>query len=370
MSLLVEAVELVEPTGGEAEAQTATIRPAREVRFSLRFACGRCGASYEELSPHQYSFNSAMGWCETCEGLGVQRGAPVSTLIPQPKKTLFTGAIAGWWQISRKSAFGKMLAALCRRIGVPADAPLSEWTTQQVNALLFGLDRSTDGERTDPWIDGGEAFGPNGAVRFQWRGFFPAIDAATRANVGMRHRLRNAVTEIPCLACRGGRIRPDAAATRFGGRTIVEVSRLPLAAAARFFDELRLSKEQRQVSGELLREVRQRLAFLLDVGLDYLTLHRAAPSLSGGESQRIRLASQARQRAFRRSVCTGRADDRPSSARHAAAYPGAAQAARPGQHAADGRARSRRDALRRPAARLRPARRQRRRADRRALDAR
>ncbi|QOJ13683.1 MAG: ATP-binding cassette domain-containing protein [Planctomycetia bacterium] len=294
MSLLVEQVELVEPAAGDGGdvAPTATIRPAREIRFSLRFACGRCGASYEELSPHQYSFNSAMGWCETCEGLGVQRGAPTSTLIPRPHHSLFDGAIAGWSRVSRKSVFGKMLLALCRRIGALAEAPLGEWTTPQVNALLFGMDRSSDGAPTDPWIDGGEAFGPAAGVRFQWRGFFPAIDAATRANVGMRHRLRNAVTEIPCLTCRGGRIRPDAAATRFGGRTIVEVSRLPLSATATFFDELRLSKEQRQVSGELLREVRQRLAFLLDVGLDYLTLHRAAPSLSGGESQRIRLASQ------------------------------------------------------------------------------
>ncbi|MBL8877485.1 MAG: hypothetical protein JNG88_00060 [Phycisphaerales bacterium] len=198
-----------------------------------------------------------------------------------------------------------MLAGLCRHIGVAFHQPLEDWTPAQRQTLLFG---------SDDWIEIGDVFpiaSPRGATkalarpRFQWRGFFPAIDQATRTNWEMRHRLRNIVTEIPCVECRGGRVRPFGAAALLGGaekppassgaphgKSIVEVSQMSLADAARFFADLRLSREQREIAGELLKNIRERLQFLIDVGLDYLTLHRAGPTLSGGESQRIRLASQ------------------------------------------------------------------------------
>jgi excinuclease ABC subunit A len=308
MTLLIEAVETV--VEGSPEDQSEDWSPERkrggkrprvkrtrerELRFSQRLACAGCGTSYEELSPHHFSFNSQMGWCETCEGLGVQRGAPAASIIRNPDRALLKGAIAGWPNVRPHSPVGRLLTALCERLGLDADTPLRAWTHDQTQALMFG----TSGD----WIDGADAFA---GVRFHWRGFFPAIDAATRNSWVLRHRLHHVVTDIPCITCRGGRLRPDAAAVRLGpatsasggkgrscqARTIGQVCGMPLSQALDFFKRLRLSTQQRQIAGELLHEIRNRLQFLVDVGLDYLTLHRAAPTLAGGEAQRIRLASQ------------------------------------------------------------------------------
>ncbi|RMF74492.1 MAG: ATP-binding cassette domain-containing protein, partial [Planctomycetota bacterium] len=286
MKLVIEAVERVtedDAVSSKSSRRRPRVRRTREreILFSQRLACTHCGCSYEELGPHHFSFNSRMGWCEACEGLGVQRGAPAGTIITDPSKPLLKGAIAGWGSIDARTPLGRMLTALCESLGVAPDTPLSEWTPAQRRTLMFG-DQNT-------WIDAPRAFQ---GVRFQWRGFYPAIEAATRNSWVLRHRLQNVITDIPCTACRGGRLRPDAAAVRVGGRTIVDVCEAPLAEAARFFRGLRLSADRRRVAGELLHEIRNRLDFLIHVGLDYLSLHRAAPTLSGGEAQRIRLASQ------------------------------------------------------------------------------
>ncbi len=308
MTLLIEAVETVEEEGQpeqSPERKRGAKKPRvkrtreRELRFSQKLACAKCGTSYEELSPHHFSFNSQMGWCETCEGLGVQRGAPAASIITRPNRSLLNGAVAGWARINPRSPLGRLLTALCERLGVQINTPLREWSHEQKQALMFGT--------TGDWIEGDEAFA---GTRFHWRGFFPAIDSATRNSWMLRHRLHNVVTDIPCVTCRGGRLRPDAAAVRLGtvasaanrpqsvirnrrsARTIVDVCEMPLSKAADFFKRLRLNKQQRQIAGELLNEIKNRLQFLIDVGLEYLTLHRAAPTLSGGEAQRIRLASQ------------------------------------------------------------------------------
>ena len=305
MTLLIEATEKVEELPeddaprdircGKPRNPRVKRTRAREIRFSQKLACAKCGTSYEELSPHHFSFNSQMGWCETCEGLGVQRGAPAAAIVTRPDRSILMGAIAGWPNINPRSPLGCLLKALCERIEVAIDTPLRDWSHRQLQSLMFG----TSGE----WIDGESAFV---GTRFHWRGFFPAIDAATRNSWVMRHRLHNVVTDIPCVSCRGGRLRPDAAAVRLGttaetskrktadgmGKSIVEICDLPLSETADFFKCLRLNRQQRKIAGELLHEIKNRLQFLIDVGLDYLTLHRAAPTLSGGEAQRIRLASQ------------------------------------------------------------------------------
>ena len=280
MNLLCEPFETVETDEHGAIIATHK-RRKREQLFSQRFACTKCGNSYTELTPHHFSFNSTLGWCETCEGLGVQRGAPEATIIKYPRKTILSGAIAGWSSVSSGSPLGRMLLALCQHIGVDVDLPMTDWQTPHKRILMFGA--------AAKWIDG-SAIAPQ--LRFQWKGFFPAIDDATRNSWSLRHRLHNVVAEIPCIACRGGRLRQDAAAVRLGKKTIVEVCDVPLAEAARFFDKLKLGATQRRVAGELLKEIRNRLKFLIDVGLDYVSLHRSAPTLSGGESQRIRLAGQ------------------------------------------------------------------------------
>ena len=285
-------------------SQQVVKKPAREFLYSQKLVCTKCGTSYEELGPNHFSFNSQLGWCETCEGLGVQRGAPAAAIIHRPNRSLFDGAVAGWSRIERGSPLGRMLVALCAHLGVAPDTPLRNWTPEQKRTLMFGTGGPAGpnprGTAAAEWIDGASAFP---AVRFQWRGFFPAIDHATRSSWSFRHKLREAVTDVPCVTCRGGRLRPDAAAVRLGvgrtadtgrasGKTIVDVCEMPLDRCAEFFRDLRLDERERRIAGELLKEIANRLQFLIDVGLHYLTLHRAAPTLSGGEAQRIRQASQ------------------------------------------------------------------------------
>ena len=283
-------------------------KPAHEILFSQRRACTKCGTSYEDLSPQSFSFNSQFGWCETCEGLGVQRGAPAAAIVRDPDKTLFNGAIAGWNRIEPRSPFGRILTELCEHLGVAPNAPLKDWTHAQSQTLLYGT--------TGDWIDAEPVEASKSKTetrkakaptfRFHWRGFFPTIDAATRNSWALRHQLANVVTDIPCVACRGGRLRADPAAVRLGngevgakiaesgihGATIVDICNRPLAEVASYFEKLKLDARQKKIAGEVLHEIRNRLQFLLDVGLEYLTLHRSAPTLSGGEAQRIRLASQ------------------------------------------------------------------------------
>ena len=310
MTLLVEPVELVAEETPEAPPIDAapgiavspehsltpsplhlpTPSPAdmpAEKMFSQKLACLKCGMSYEELGPNHYSFNHQLGWCETCEGLGVQRGAAQGEVIKNPAKSLFNGAIAGWSKIEPRTPMGKLLTQLCRHLRVEPSAPLRDWTGEQKRALMFGTDAA--------WIESGDAFNQGrhaSGVRFRWRGFFPAMDHATRNSWSFRYKLRNVVTDIPCVTCRGGRLRLDASATQLGGRTITEICDEPLTRALAFFGSLALDQRERHIAGEVLKEITSRLQFLIDVGLDYLTLHRAAPTLSGGESQRIRLASQ------------------------------------------------------------------------------
>ena len=260
-------------------------------RYSQHLACDRCGRSFEPLNPHHFSFNSPLGWCPACEGLGVQQGANPAALIRDPKLSLREGAIAAWPPLDHP-IFLRFAEALARHAGFSLDTPFAELEPRHQRVILHGsgedwIELTASGGREPPE---GEPAGP--LPRFQYKGLFPAIDEATRVSHVYRQRLDALVSEVPCTSCGGSRLRDDAAAVRFMGRTIGQIGDLPLAAALEFFKNLKLTKAQQQVAGELLREIRNRLQFLVDVGLDYLTLNRPGPTLSGGEAQRIRLASQ------------------------------------------------------------------------------
>jgi len=270
--------------------------PAWKVeKYSQHYVCDRCGRSFEHLNPHHFSFNNPLGWCPTCEGLGGQKGANPAVLLRDPKRTLRDGALAAWPTLAEDNPFLQFAEALARHAGFSLDTPFEQLDPANQRAVLGGTG--------DDWIPlssptktpGRKSHGPRTTdygLRFQYKGLLPAIDEAARVSFTYRHRLDHVVSDVPCAACQGSRLRDDAAACRFEGHTIGEICQWPLSRTLEFFKELRLNKEQRQVAGELLREIGNRLQFLVDVGLDYLSLGRPTPTLSGGESQRIRLASQ------------------------------------------------------------------------------
>ncbi|HZT78908.1 MAG TPA: excinuclease ABC subunit A, partial [Gemmataceae bacterium] len=264
-------------------------------RYSQHFACEQCGRSFEPLNPHNFSFNSPLGWCPSCEGLGVQKGASPALLVRDPQRSLRAGALAAWPDLTEDNPFTRFAEALARHVGFSLDTPFAGLTPAQQRAVLQGTGET--------WIDLGAASrgrkppeGDKGqrltGLRFQYKGVLPALDEASRVSASYRQKLDHLVSEVACSACGGSRLRPDAAAWRFAGKTLGELCDQPIGRTLALFKELGLTKAQQQVAGELLREVRNRLQFLVDVGLDYLTLSRPGPTLSGGETQRIRLASQ------------------------------------------------------------------------------
>jgi excinuclease ABC subunit A len=268
-------------------------------RYSQHFACDRCGRSFEPLNPHHFSFNSPLGWCPTCEGLGVQKGASAALLIRDPRKSLRDGALAAWPPLGEDNPFLAFAEALARHVGFSLDTPFEQVDPAHQRAVLHGtgeawidLEKETRRQGDRETRRRGDKDRKQGGVRFQYKGLFPAIDEASRVSFVYRNKLDHLVNDVPCSLCGGSRLRDDAAACRFAGHTLGELCSLPLGQTLARFKNLKLSKDQRQVAGELLREITNRLQFLVDVGLDYLTLSRPAPTLSGGESQRIRLASQ------------------------------------------------------------------------------
>ncbi len=264
---------------------------------SQHFACQRCGRSFEPLLPQHFSFNSPLGWCRACEGLGLQIGTNPVALLRDPKRSLADGAVALWPPAS-SGLFQAMLVSFCRATGVPSDVPLEQLSLHHKRLVLHGT-----GER---WFevpleaaDSADTAGRSPAAKqapyrfkFQYKGMYPALDEASRLSPALRNKLEHLVGEVECTVCGGSRLRDDAAAVRLRGRTIHELCQLPLGRLLAEFRNWQPSHSEQQIAGEVIQQIRNRLQFLVDVGLDYLTLARSTPTLSGGEMQRIRLAAQ------------------------------------------------------------------------------
>lgn len=275
------------------------------VTHSQHFACHRCGRSFKPLSANNFSFNSPLGWCPGCQGLGVEMGADPAALILDPKKGLLDQALVIWPRTNKPLARA-MVEAFCRDTGIPGDVPFGELPSHARRLIFHGTGERwfdvyvEDYARIAQGLDGTkssqqspeDASSPQLLLRFQYRGLYPCLEAAASSVPSLRTVLSSFITEVECTACAGSRLRDDASAVRFRGRTIDEWCRLPLG---RLIAEIRmwqLDERERQIAGEVVREIENRVQFLVDVGLDYLTLARSAPTLSGGESQRIRLAAQ------------------------------------------------------------------------------
>ncbi len=251
-------------------------------RHSQHLACESCGRSFEMLTPHHFSFNSQLGWCRDCEGLGTQMGANPALLLKNMEASLGDGALRLWPNLDDPTAWA-MLKAVCRGVGIDMQTPFSQLEARKRRLLFYGT-----GER---WF---QVAGtpPQPAFEFQFKGLYPALEEAARLSTAIRLRMQALMSEVECGACGGSRLREDAAAVRFRDLTIDGICRMPLGVLRQTLAEWSLDNREQKIAGELLNEVKSRVEFLYDVGLEYLTLGRGSATLSNGESQRIRLASQ------------------------------------------------------------------------------
>ena len=259
--------------------------------FSLHLSCLDCSQSYDHPTPQQFSFNSPLGWCWSCEGLGVEYGANQSLLVTSPECSLLDGAIGAWPDPSANAAFGMMLEAISLEFGIPLDQPWYLLSAEQQRIILYG-----DENR---WIEAQQKTGSrkdsspvSSPIRFRYRGLFPTIELAARMSYAHRRSLMEMAGEKDCSVCNGTRLQDVTGHVQLKNTTLPQLCRMPLAKALEFLKSLKLTKDQKQIAGDLLSESIHRLEFLIDVGLDYLTMSRSMPTLSGGESQRIRLAGQ------------------------------------------------------------------------------
>ena len=275
---------------GDGVIHIIEVDPNREephwktVKQSRRLSCEQCGRSFDPLTPHHFSFNSPLGWCPHCEGLGIQSGSNPTQLLHDPKLTLAQGAVA-LFPRPGNPMFDAILRAFARQTGIPLDVPFEQLDARFRRIIFHGT-----GEQ---WYETKRAgtYGP-GIFSFQYKGLYPALEEAGRLVPSFRGRLEYMVDEVECSVCLGSRLRDDAAAVRFLGETMDQICRRPLGNLIELFEDWTPNEMERKIAGELLTEIRNRLRFLIDVGLEYLTLSRPSPTLSGGETQRIRLAAQ------------------------------------------------------------------------------
>ena len=239
-------------------------------------------ATFQELTPQNFSYNSPLGWCPACQGLGTERGTGQSAIISNPNLSLWERAISFWPDPRQNRLFARMLLALTTELGIDAEKPWYQLAPLQQRSVMYGLDR----EVTVPPESNQPGF------RFIHKGIYPAIEEATRVSYTHRALFQDLVGERPCSVCGGDRVRDDAAAVRLDDKTLPQLCKLPLTEALEFLKGIKLTKEQKKYAGDLLSEAIHRLEFLVEVGLHYLSLDRSMPTLSGGESQRIRLAGQ------------------------------------------------------------------------------
>jgi excinuclease ABC subunit A len=260
--------------------------PGRERMFSEHLACLYDDLSFEELEPRSFSFNSPAGACPDCAGLGHQAEADPELIVPDESKSLREGAIAVWSGGHDGDYFGRLVEALGRTLGFATDTPWSELPPAARQALLYGHDQPVPVRYTT-------RSGRKRSYDARFEGAIPYLERKRAENENENGtRFAGFMREVACPACQGTRLKPFARAVRVDGRSIAEFCAMGVSELAACVRELKLPGVQDTISGPILAEIAARLDFLLDVGLDYLAMDRAAGTLAGGEAQRIRLASQ------------------------------------------------------------------------------
>ncbi len=265
-----------------------TTDPGRELRFSERMACpNEHPIDTDELEPRSFSFNSPFGACPACSGLGTRMEVDPELVVPDPEATLGEGAIQPWSQAHVADYFLKLMGALGEELGFDLNTAWRDLPAKAQRAVL-------DGHATKVHVVTRNRYGRQRAYDAQFEGVRRYIERRHREAESdtSRERFEGFMREVPCPSCEGSRLKPVSMAVLVGGKNIAEVCALPINETAEFLAGLDLTERERQIGERVLKEIQERLNFLLDVGLDYLSLNRPSGSLSGGEAQRIRLATQ------------------------------------------------------------------------------
>ncbi len=256
--------------------------------FSQHYACAECGLSFEELQPRNFSFNSPYGACSECSGIGTRYQVDADLVVPQPDRTLDEGAIAPWSGRHRMRYYKRLVAAVAEAEAIDIHVPFRQLPAAHKELILYGGGDASYTVTYENRFGRQRRYqaGYEGAVSWLARRYKDADSESAREGYAQFMR------EVPCDVCRGGRLNAVSLAVTVGGVSIFELSRMPLRKTVAFLDELELSERDATIANLVVKEIRARLQFLVDVGLDYLTLMRSAVTLAGGEAQRIRLATQ------------------------------------------------------------------------------
>lgn len=266
---------------------TVDVIDKEELLFSEKFACVECGINFEELTPRMFSFNNPYGACPSCTGLGIKNKIDPDLVIPDHGKSLRAGAISPWSNGTSLWYMG-MLESMAQEYGYSMDTPFKELSPEHKEMILYGTgDKKIRFKYRN-------AQGDLRVFDTTYEGVIPNLERRYRETQSdyARQDIEGYMSSIPCPQCSGARLKPESLAVFVGKKNIWEITRLSVGEALEFFRNLELTDREQQIARQILKEILERLGFLVNVGLDYITLHRAAGTLSGGEAQRIRLATQ------------------------------------------------------------------------------
>ena len=264
----------------------------KELRLSQNFACVNCGISLGELTPRKFSFNSPFGACEVCNGLGMVTEIDEDLVIPDKKKSLNDGAIvAPGWNVANKNGFSRMyVEAVANHYRFSMDKPVCSLKRKELDAILYG----TDGEKIRMYYNNKQPDGMSMSYMAKFDGIINIMkrryEQATTDSA--KKQYEKYMLDKPCKECHGKRLSKEALSVTINDKNIQEVCEMPIKDLKKFFANLKLTQKEELIAHQILKEINARLGFLIDVGLDYLSLARSSSTLSGGESQRIRLATQ------------------------------------------------------------------------------
>lgn len=286
-SRLADSLELAfELSEGVVHIIELTGDGEKEQAYSRDFACPVCGFSLPELSPRMFSFNNPFGACPTCDGLGEKREIDPS-LVLDMEKSLEEGAVIPWAN-NLNTYYNQIMSGMCEKNKIPLDRPLKELSLKQINAILYG---NGDERIAITYVN---SYGEQNTFRSSYEGVINNLKRRyheTKSEYS-REEIEKYMTSTLCPTCRGKRLREEVLWVLIDGRSIEEVTSLSVVDTLKFFNQLHLNEREAYIGRQVIKEIKERLTFLMDVGLSYLTLSRSAGSLSGGEAQRIRLATQ------------------------------------------------------------------------------